>query len=537
MFGRDFFKDSSAVPVRVVDLCSIKGKEERKKAINTYDKEMSAVLINLRFDKALEKGTNTEVAALRTQLYELIDKAYVLFYDYILFNEHQKTDRQTFITSYLKLIHLQIEEAKSANIHPRELLNLVLIKLSMLRDLSKNESVTGFKEMTLEANGQENKTLSIEDFIERFLAVPLTRDIREIKQLLGSGISSPRPFEHYSDIDKVLPLFSNSGSIGINTILYALYNGYYPIGFGVEPHSAHMNVHHGVIENMRHDNGHNFLRVHQLLTEDPDQFEAYKNAYQQTITKKYNQQVDDLTFKKNLLALFFLTWEISFYPMQTRSAVSQIHARHIIDLIDFVKPLGELGYPVIKVQSYSKKDSLITPGTFFDEKNAIENSVKTNLVSLLADFKNCYPHIGLDLLEDLNDKNLDYAKALLKNPRYINNVTPYSNKTLLHFICERGQVLIAEELLKRGADKNAIDRNGAMPLHLACGSGDLELVKLLLNYGADLCARQKNGSTPLDLAFRSGNSELVIFLLSCNLDSYVKNEFDTSSLVESCAII
>jgi ankyrin repeat protein len=62
------------------------------------------------------------------------------------------------------------------------------------------------------------------------------------------------------------------------------------------------------------------------------------------------------------------------------------------------------------------------------------------------------------------------------------------------------QAATIERLIKAGADPNATDKNGVMPLHRAVRTRSAAAVKALLGQGADVRAKNGNGSTPLLLA-------------------------------------
>lgn len=64
---------------------------------------------------------------------------------------------------------------------------------------------------------------------------------------------------------------------------------------------------------------------------------------------------------------------------------------------------------------------------------------------------------------------------------------PEDNKNALHISAEKGYISVAEELLKSGAQVNAVAVSSQdTPLILACQNGHAHIVKLLLNNGADV---------------------------------------------------
>ena len=58
-------------------------------------------------------------------------------------------------------------------------------------------------------------------------------------------------------------------------------------------------------------------------------------------------------------------------------------------------------------------------------------------------------------------------------------------------------------LLNRGANVNALKRNGWSALHIACQEGHADIVKLLLDSGSEQTPN-KDGWFPLHVACRTG---------------------------------
>jgi ankyrin repeat protein len=79
----------------------------------------------------------------------------------------------------------------------------------------------------------------------------------------------------------------------------------------------------------------------------------------------------------------------------------------------------------------------------------------------------------------------------------------------LHMAARRGNVLVAQALLRYGADVEARDKYGDMPLHRAVKCGQAEMVAFLLASGADGQAKGKNGQTPQQMA-RGGRMQQVL---------------------------
>lgn len=112
-------------------------------------------------------------------------------------------------------------------------------------------------------------------------------------------------------------------------------------------------------------------------------------------------------------------------------------------------------------------------------------------------------------------KNQDEAtiRALLKRHADVN--TPQGDgATALHWAAHWNDLQMVELLIHAGANVNASDDEGATPLSLACLNGSLGIVELLLKAGANPNAVQRNGETPLMTAAYSGNVSVVKLLLA-----------------------
>lgn len=81
-------------------------------------------------------------------------------------------------------------------------------------------------------------------------------------------------------------------------------------------------------------------------------------------------------------------------------------------------------------------------------------------------------------------------------------VTPLTWAALL------GQTEAIELLIQKGADVNARNKDGGIPLHGAAFLGETEIVILLIQKGADVNAKNNNGETPLDAVAAEWSEEI-----------------------------
>lgn len=99
----------------------------------------------------------------------------------------------------------------------------------------------------------------------------------------------------------------------------------------------------------------------------------------------------------------------------------------------------------------------------------------------------------------------------------------------LHRACRYGKLDVADRLLKKGADPNALDDEG-FPLIWACYSGSLGIFDILVVYGADYNKRSPSGLTCLMVASTHGKEDVVGRLLSLNVDVNAQDDQGETAL-------
>lgn len=122
-----------------------------------------------------------------------------------------------------------------------------------------------------------------------------------------------------------------------------------------------------------------------------------------------------------------------------------------------------------------------------------------------------------DLLRSVASRDLPRFQAALDAGASVRFVNASGATALRDAVIYWGDTVVITELLARGADVNAADREGRTPLlwslqstHYQSDEARLEqVVKLLLSRGANINAADKAGATPMDAALRLGRIPLV----------------------------
>ncbi|KAJ8111005.1 hypothetical protein OPT61_g6297 [Boeremia exigua] len=114
-------------------------------------------------------------------------------------------------------------------------------------------------------------------------------------------------------------------------------------------------------------------------------------------------------------------------------------------------------------------------------------------------------HIGIEMLKFLIEIGLDVNQQSRKNNCPLFVAVQYSRRDMV------------ETLLAHGADPNAANKDGWLPLHVAA-TKYLDISKALYEAGADINASSQAGCTVLFAAASHGQLEIVQWLLSLGAD-------------------
>ena len=98
---------------------------------------------------------------------------------------------------------------------------------------------------------------------------------------------------------------------------------------------------------------------------------------------------------------------------------------------------------------------------------------------------------------------------------------------------ETGNLADVSRLLSKGADANAMDRNGYPALYFAAYKGHKDVVVQLIGKGADINAKGNTGYTPLHGAAMGGHKEIAELLLEKGADVNARSVHGMTPLREA----
>jgi ankyrin repeat protein len=119
----------------------------------------------------------------------------------------------------------------------------------------------------------------------------------------------------------------------------------------------------------------------------------------------------------------------------------------------------------------------------------------------------------LSLVEAAKRQDTATIRMLMKRHADV-NARQGDGATALHWASQWNDLETAKLLIGARARVNAADNDGVTPLSLACLNGSAAMAELLLKAGANPNVAQLNGDTPLIIAARTGNAQLVKILLA-----------------------
>jgi len=125
----------------------------------------------------------------------------------------------------------------------------------------------------------------------------------------------------------------------------------------------------------------------------------------------------------------------------------------------------------------------------------------------------------IDLLKDLDEKNVEFTKEIIEKIKELINdketdINAFKDDlTALIIAAENGYTEIVKCLLDKGAEPNLKTKFNYTALMLAASHGHTEIVKILVDNDAYLDLIEKDNCTALMLAALYGHTEIVKFLL------------------------
>ncbi len=132
----------------------------------------------------------------------------------------------------------------------------------------------------------------------------------------------------------------------------------------------------------------------------------------------------------------------------------------------------------------------------------------------------------LDVFEAATLGDLPRLRTLLAADGALAKAVSGDGFTALHLATFFAQPEAADELLRAGADPNAVASNPmkVAVINSAAASGRADLLKMVLRAGADPNARQMMGYTALHAAAAHDNVEMAQALLDAGADPALKND-------------
>ena len=169
-------------------------------------------------------------------------------------------------------------------------------------------------------------------------------------------------------------------------------------------------------------------------------------------------------------------------------------------------------------------------GSFEDFFNAIKQDNAHKVSELLTrgfDVNTIDSNGQTGLYLALREPSPKVAKVLIDWPKTDLNKLNAKGESILMLAALKGQLELADRLIKKGADVN---KTGWTPLHYAASGGHTKLIGLLLENSAYIDAESPNATTPLMMAAMYGSEASVKILLQEGADPKLKNHQKLTAL-------
>ena len=166
-------------------------------------------------------------------------------------------------------------------------------------------------------------------------------------------------------------------------------------------------------------------------------------------------------------------------------------------------------------------------------RNCMPSFALKTLAALLLSAMASVAFAQAEIADAASKGNKAEIERLLKRHADV-NAQQGDGATALQWAAYRGDAKLAELLLKAGAKPGLANHDGATPLWLAAARGDAAVIQALLKGGADANEQLPLGRRPLMLAARSGNVDAVHVLLEHGADvNASETERGTSALMQA----
>lgn len=126
----------------------------------------------------------------------------------------------------------------------------------------------------------------------------------------------------------------------------------------------------------------------------------------------------------------------------------------------------------------------------------------------------------------------DFERFMQNIDKFDINECDSDKETILWRAATHGLTDWVKEILKRGANVQAADREGITPLHIAAMRHHVDVVRLLIDAGADVNAKDKFGNNVIYRATfeANGRVEVIEELLKAGADPTEKNHYGMSAV-------
>lgn len=139
-----------------------------------------------------------------------------------------------------------------------------------------------------------------------------------------------------------------------------------------------------------------------------------------------------------------------------------------------------------------------------------------------------------DIFKALDSKDVQLCKKVISNASNLDTLNEQGYTPLI-LSSYRGEKEIVVQLLKKGADVNYITNQGSA-LHGVAFKGNVNIAELLLKFQADPNIKDRNSTTPLIYAVLFSHIELVKLLLKYGADPNIKDHAGLSALDHAKAL-